>query len=87
MMQIYSLLDRKLKEYGQLVLARNDEGIRRSVVDGIRGSKSVVELHPEDFDVMHVGEFDVDAGVLTSTRVPRLVANVKDVLEAANAPG
>lgn len=86
-MQIYSLLDRKLKEYGALVTAQNDEVIRRMAGDSVRGSKGLQELHAEDFDIMHVGEFDSDAGVLTSTRVPRLVANLKDILEASNAPG
>lgn len=86
-MLVYSLFDRKLKEYGSLVVVRNDETIRRSVVDGIRGSKSLIELHPEDFDVICVGSFDTESGVLHGEVVRRLVANVGEIMEAFNANG
>lgn len=82
-MLVYTLLDRKLKEFGALVLGRNDEGVRRSVVDGVVGSKSVIELHPGDFDVFCVGEFDQESGMLTTGR-PRLVSNVGELMEAVN---
>lgn len=78
---MYAIFDRKMKEFGMLVLSRNDESIRRSLVDGIRGSKSVQELHPEDFDLVCVGEFDQDVGELTGSS-PRLVVSVAEILEA-----
>lgn len=81
MQRVYSLLDRKLREFGPLVLAKNDETIRRSVVDGIRGSKSVQEAHAGDFDLFCVGEFEEENGMLTH-RPPVIVANVAEILEA-----
>lgn len=78
-MLVYSLFDRKLGEYGSLVLARNDDSIRRSVLDGIRGTNSLVELHPEDFDLMHVGSFDVEHGALDGSST-RFVASVASIL-------
>jgi len=85
-MLVYCLLDRKLLQFGQghLVVERNDEAIRRSVVDAVRGSSSLIEKHPEDFDLMCVGEFDQESGALVGA-LPRLVANVGDLLEALNA--
>lgn len=80
-MEVYSLLDRKLKEFGQLVVAKNDELVRRSLLDGIRGSKSVMELHSSDFDLFCVGSFDEETGILTHKPL-RLVVNVGDILEA-----
>lgn len=80
MLKIYSLLDRKLVEYGQLLLARNDDAIKRAVLDGVRGSGSQVEKYSEDFDVFQVGEFDAETGAVVGSRV-RLVGNVRDILE------
>lgn len=81
-MEVYSLFDRKLREFGALVLSRNEAAIRRSVLDGIRGTGSLVELHPEDFDLMVVGKYDVDVGVLTPVTPPRLVDNIGAILSA-----
>jgi len=85
-MRVYSIFDRKLKEYGQLVTQRNDEAVRRSLVDGVRGSGSTLEKHPQDFDIMVLGEFDPETGVLI-TMTPQLVANVGDVLESYPSAG
>lgn len=78
---MYALLDRKLKQFGQLVVERNDESIRRSLLDSIRNSKSLLEQHPEDFDLYCVGSFDQDSGDLIGNSL-RLVVNLRDVLEA-----
>lgn len=77
-MRVYSLLDRKLREYGGLVQANNGDAVKRALVDGLKGSNSLVEKHPEDFDLMEVGEFDTDTGLLsgTSSGVPMLIENV-----------
>lgn len=80
---VYSVFDRKLKEYGQPILAKNHEAIRRTVVDGIRGSGGMVEKHAADFDVMCVGTFDVDSGDLQG-QAPQLIANVAEILEVPN---
>lgn len=82
-MLVYSLLDRQLKEFGTLIVARNDEVMRRMVLDTFQGSGTLVEKHPGDFDLFCVGEFDQDVGLLTGTPA-RPVATVKDILEAGN---
>lgn len=64
-------------------MERNDEAIRRSVVDAVRGSGSLIEKHPEDFDLFCMGEFDQDEGRLLGT-IPRLVANAGELLEVSN---
>jgi len=78
--KVYSLLDRKVREFGQLVLARNDEEIRRIVLDSVPGSNTVMSKHPEDFDVFCVGEFDENSGRLTVADA-KLVVNVGQLLE------
>lgn len=87
-MRVYSLLDRKLREYGGLVQANNGDACKRALVDGIKGSNSLVEKHPEDFDLMEVGSFDSETGVLAGTvsGVPMFVDNVGTLLLSGGAP-
>lgn len=83
-MYVYSLWDRKLKEFGALATARNDDAVKRALLDGIRGSRSVVEQHPDDFDVVRLGAFDPEAGTITP-EVPKVIANVSVLLVGAEA--
>lgn len=83
-MQVYSLFDRKLKQFGQLVVIQNDESVKRSILDNVVGSNSLVEKYAEDFDIVHLGSFDQDTGVLAGS-TPRLVENVAQVIRPAVA--
>lgn len=85
-MNVYSLFDRKLKLYGQLVLERNDYSVQRALVDGIRVSPdTLLGKHPEDFDLLQVGTFDEESGLLQDGErfSPRLVCNVLELVAAA----
>lgn len=80
-MRIYSLYDRKLKEYGSLVLQNNDEAVKRMCKDALenaRADQSPLKKYPEDFDLMWLGEFDPEVGVITGT-VPLFVCNVAEL--------
>lgn len=79
-MLVFSLLDRKLREYGNPVLANNADAVQRALVDGIVGTKSLVEKHPEDFDLMYVGSFDTETGELVGVGIPRLIVNVAQLI-------
>jgi len=80
---VYSLFDRKLRQYGQLVLERNDYGVQRGLGDGIKAQgESLLAKHPEDFDLYQVAEFDDESGVVTALVPPRFVSSVSDVVPA-----
>lgn len=81
-MQIYSLFDRKVREFGPLVTTNNDESALRAIRDGVPGSGGTIAKYPEDFDLMLLGAFDADTGQIVPESVPLLVANVGDVLKA-----
>lgn len=85
---IYSLYDRKLQEFGQLVLSRNDEAVRRMVLDAVRAdASSMLAKHPDDFDLTRLGEFHPQNGFVAGmTGKPVLVCNVQDLLQAAAGP-
>lgn len=80
-MNVYSLLDRKLRQYGALALERNDFGIQRGIADGVRQQPdAMLARHPEDFDLYQVGEFDDESGVVVPVTPPRLVVNVAELV-------
>lgn len=76
---VYAILDRKLREYGHLLLARNDETMKREARDGI-GPDHMIRRYPEDFDLYRLGEFENETGVLTPAEVPVLVENMSTLL-------
>lgn len=86
-MNVYSLFDRKVKLFGQLVLERNDFALQRGLVDSLRGSPdTLLAKHPEDFDLYRVGDFNDETGELTSsTRL--LVCCVADLVVDVPARG
>jgi len=79
-MNIYSLYDRKLREFGPLVVSNNDESVVRALREGLPGSGGTVNKYPEDFDLMCLGALDVDTGLIVPERVPLLVVNVRSAL-------
>lgn len=84
MQKVYSIFDRKLKEYGSLMYAKNDFAIMRGVADAVRGSEGTLHaMHPEDFDLMYLGDFDNELGVLVPAQVVVLVDNLAELLKAA----
>lgn len=77
-MRVYSLFDRKLREYGSLVLCQNDEAVKRAIHEGIPAN-STVGKYPEDYDVMLLGDFDSATGVIEPLQIV-LVENVREIL-------
>lgn len=78
-MRIYSIFDRKMREYGSLVLSSNDETVRRAVKEGVSGSTSTLAKYPEDFDVMFLGRFDPEKGLIVASS-PVLVDSVATII-------
>lgn len=79
-MRVYSLFDRKVREYGGLVLSPNDETAERALQEGIP-AQSTVGKYPEDYDLYYLGEFDASKGLLVGCGIPEFVENVRVVLE------
>lgn len=80
MVRVYSMFDRKLRQYGQLMLERNHYAIQRTMVDGLQASPdSLIAKHPEDFDLVCFGEFNEESGVM-SVGAPELVINLGELV-------
>lgn len=81
-MQVYSLYDRKLREFGGLVLSQNDATVKRAIHEGVPAN-STVGKYPQDYDLMLLGEFDAETGVLMGGQII-LVENVLEILRGGN---
>lgn len=83
MRRVYSLYDRKLREYGALMVEKNDFACQRGLSDGIsQAPQSMIALHPGDFDLYHVGEWDEEKGVLLVAIPPSLVCNLQELVKS-----
>lgn len=78
-MQLFSILDRKLKEFGPVVVMKNEAAIRRALVEANDG-KSGMFKYPDDFDVYLLGDFDVETGVILPCGVPVVLDSVFTIL-------
>lgn len=63
-MKVYTVFDRKMKEHGSLVLFKNEEAAVRGMTDAFGGQDTIVAKHPEDFDLICIGSYDQDQGVV-----------------------
>lgn len=80
-MRIYSLFDRKLKEFGALVVMNNDEAVKRALGESLRsGQAGLLSSHPEDFDLKCLGVIDVERGKITPEEIPALVVNCAELI-------
>lgn len=81
MLKVYSLLDRKLAEFGNLVLSPNDEAVVRSLRELLeKGGETMMSRYPEDFALYRVGEWDPVYGVVVPLE-KALVLEVKALLD------
>lgn len=78
-MRVYTLYDRKVKEYGNLVLGPNDASVMRALKDGVRGDTTMGK-YPEDFDLVSVGEFDPETGALEGFTRVDVIINVRNLM-------
>lgn len=70
LMKVYSVFDRKMREFGQLVYGRTDEAVIRAFADSLNRGRSPVADHPEDYELMYLGEFDAETGRLSGIEGP-----------------
>lgn len=78
-MRIYSIYDRKLKEYGALVLCGTDGAVCRALREGLPEGSTMAK-YPEDYDLMFLGVFDPGSGVIVG-EVPLFVDSVRNLLD------
>lgn len=79
-MEMYSVYDRKLREYGNVLLAANFAALSRTLQMGLRGTGSLMETYPDDFEVMLLGTFDVGTGEIVIDGRPKVVGSLAQIV-------
>ena len=87
-MQLYAIYDRKMKMFQQQVVAEvNKLAYLRNIADGVKQAEgSLINKHPEDFDIMVLGELNMETGIIEPLMPPALVENIAVLMQAATAP-
>ena len=79
----YCTFDRTSQKYSMLFPQESDAVAIRGFTDAIQGHgfdrPTELSLHPDDFDLYHVGIFDCSTGLLTSLSEKRLVEQGKQI--------
>lgn len=78
-MKIFSLFDRKSREYGDLVLFPTTEFAMRVLLEMVPQAKGAIKSYPEDFDVYWLGEFNPLTGEILVEKIPAMVFNVGEL--------
>jgi len=80
-MEMYSVYDRKLREYGAILLSQNEAACFRMIQVGVKGSGSLMEKYPADFELHKVGLFNTELGEVTTSGRPEVIATLSEILE------
>jgi hypothetical protein len=76
--QVYSIKDIKAVLFSQPYLSQNDYTAQRSFAQSIKQNESI-NANPEDFQLVHIGEFDSLTGQITAKPIKAL-ATASDLL-------
>lgn len=74
-LQIFSVRDIKISSFNQPNFAPSIGAAIRAFADEVnrKDDNNILNRHPEDFEMYHLGEFDTDTGVFSSV-TPRQIA-------------
>jgi len=79
-MKMYTVLDSKVQAYLPPFLAANDLTAQRMLLDGARDPGSLLGMHPEDFLLFMIGEFDEQSGEI-HPETHHLLGKITDFME------
>lgn len=83
--RMYSVLDRKARNYGNPMAFLNDDIARRGATTLLRDNNSEISQFPDDFDLYYIGDFSTEHGVIVPSEVPQLVFCFGDLDSAVSA--
>lgn len=87
-LKLYSMFDRKMNVYLTPFPARGDVDALRNVKTSSlhpEMKNTPVGEHPEDFDLVCIGEFDDESGSISSV-LPMFIGNVAQICAPAQLP-
>lgn len=80
---IYAVKDLAVQAFGQPFFVRHRGEALRSFQDEANNNKttSAIAQHPEDYELYYLGQYNDEAGEITSPATPELIARAKDLLK------
>lgn len=72
-LKIFSVLDSKVKAFGQPFFQRTHGEAERSFTQVVRDPKSSIHPFPEDYDLYFLGEYDDQTGTVEPLDTPQHV--------------
>jgi hypothetical protein len=81
--RLYSVLDRTAQQFGAPMSFHNDDVARRSFADAFVDAESVFGLHPDDFELHFIGEFESNDRSFVSEYAPEAVMNGTSAMHMA----
>lgn len=79
-MKIYSIKD-KAVGFTSTFTTENDYSALRMFSDSINTGKSMLNEHPEDFQLYRLGELNQNSGVITPEQEPKLLEEAVNLLK------
>lgn len=79
LMQIYSILDKKVTRFGPPLSFTHDEEVKRHLRNAVNKEGNDLNRYPEEFDLYRLGHMDESDGRLTSLAVPERIATLVDL--------
>lgn len=73
--QIYAVYDRKAQYYLPPFTARGDAEAIRSFTEVVVTGETPLSQYPSDFDLVKIGSFHLETGVLSPENIPVLMLN------------
>lgn len=82
MKNLYTILDKKAQTHSEPFTTENDETATRlfsNTVNAPRDRDSSISQYPGDFDLLHIGYYDLEQGTIDANARPRYLVNGLDV--------
>lgn len=84
---LYSIVDLKMHVYEVPRALANDAVAIRSISDFLRKEKeSLYAIHPEDFSLVKVAEFEDGEGTVTPVQPKHVVVDFADLVQSDETP-
>jgi len=82
MLKMFTLYDKKAREFGrQVMVARNDQDMTRELM-GLKGSETTPGRYPGDFDLYAVCEYEQRTGLVSPINPPELVVGLEELFNS-----
>lgn len=81
-LQIYGVYDKVSKEFAYPTCIINEDSALRSLRLEMQKENCPFRHCPDDFQLFHLGVYDVNSGIITTPSMPRLVIELSKLIDA-----